>query len=133
MLKRGFTVHAGNHPEFIGNIVGACWAANRGFGSINKSCLTGRTDLSCSFIALTKLYTAHSCCIKVVVLRQSGRGGGGINLVQLLVADACRVTGVDRHPSQTRYPPHLSDPSPAGTRLRTSQTLNSKLSIQYYT
>ena len=36
MLQRGFAVHAGDHPEFIGNIVGACWVANKGFGSINK-------------------------------------------------------------------------------------------------
>ena len=36
MLQRGFAVHVGDHPGFIGNIVGACWVANRGFGSINK-------------------------------------------------------------------------------------------------
>ena len=36
MLQCGFEVHAGDHSVFKGNIVGACWMVNRGFGSINK-------------------------------------------------------------------------------------------------
>ena len=36
MLQCGFAVHAGDHSVFIGNIVGTCWMANGGFGSIYK-------------------------------------------------------------------------------------------------